>query len=252
VALLSHGVVAAFAFAFFLGFADAARALMEALRVDPRIGEFLTSPWAILLLVELAVVAPLTEEAGKAFGGLVGASPRYRAEAFVVGAAAGAGFAAIENILYAALAVAFGGPWQYVAIARTVGAPVHVVASGLVTLGIWDGRHEGGAGALLRGYGAGVGVHALWNGSLAILVIAATTASTGAARPAEIVELVFTASLGVLLGALLWRCSGQVRRGQVGTIAISSRPTVAAWVVLAASLLVPATVLIAVFPLFVG
>jgi hypothetical protein len=68
VAAASHAFVAAFAYAFFLGFADTGRALVETLRLDPRVVDLVSSPWVVLLIVELVVVAPLTEEAGKAFG----------------------------------------------------------------------------------------------------------------------------------------------------------------------------------------
>jgi RsiW-degrading membrane proteinase PrsW (M82 family) len=247
VAIASHAFVAAFAYLFFLGFADAGRALADALRIDPRLSELLSSPWAILLLVDLAVVAPLTEEAGKAMGGFLFARPQTRRDAFLVGAAAGTGFAVVENVLYAGLAAAFGGPWQSIVIARMVAAPVHVLASGLVGLGVWD-RREGRPGALPRAYGAGVGVHALWNGSLVALVIAGTVGSRGG--PAEIVELAFSAALGVVLCAALWSLAGRVAREGSEPIHVRSRAAVAAWVVLVASLLVPATVLVVIFPLF--
>jgi RsiW-degrading membrane proteinase PrsW (M82 family) len=248
-AIASHAFVAAFAYAFFLGFAETGRALADALRVDPRLAEVLGSPWVIVALVDLAVVAPLTEEAGKALGGFLFARPRSRRDAFLVGAAAGTGFAVVENVLYAGLAAAIGGPWQFVMLARTVAAPVHVLASGLVALGVWD-RRAGRPTALLRGYGAGVGVHALWNGSLVVLLIATTAASRVAAATAELAELAFTAGLGVVLGAALWAVAGRVSRTEGTVVDARSRETVAAWVVLAASLVVPTAVVVVIFPLF--
>jgi hypothetical protein len=46
VAIASHASVGAFAYAFFLGFADAGRGLLDALRLDPRLQEVLASPWS--------------------------------------------------------------------------------------------------------------------------------------------------------------------------------------------------------------
>ena len=59
VALTSHAAVAAFAYFFLLGFADEATVVLDALRIDPRLIEALESPWTLVLLVNLAIVAPL-------------------------------------------------------------------------------------------------------------------------------------------------------------------------------------------------
>jgi RsiW-degrading membrane proteinase PrsW (M82 family) len=249
VAIASHAAVAAFAYAFFLGFADTGRALFDAMRIDPRLQDVLASPWTIVFLVDLAVVAPLTEEAGKALGGFLLARPRSRRDAVVVGASAGAGFAVVENLLYAGLAAAFGGPWQLVVIARTVSAPVHVLASGVVALGVWDARRENRPGVLLRGYAGGVGVHALWNGSLVVLLIAATV-GTAAPRSEDLIQLVFSATLGVVLAGALWRFAGRVAGGDRMSLDVRTREPVAGWVLLASSLLVPVAVLLLVFPAF--
>lgn len=245
VAVASHAVVAAFAAAFFLGFADAGRRLLDAFQVDPRLEDLLASPWVVLLLVDLAVVAPLTEEAGKVLGALWWGKPATRRGAFLAGVEAATGFAVVENLLYAGITAAFGGPWQAVALARTLGAAVHPLASGLAALGVHD-RRTGGAGALLRGFGAGVGVHALWNGSLVILAIAGT--ALGAPSDAQLVQLAFALVLGAALGAALW-----IRAGRVAPDAPApawSLPAVAGWIVLAASLVVPVVVIVLAFPSF--
>lgn len=246
VAIASYAFVGAFAYAFFLGFADAGRGLLEGLRFDPRLQELLASPWVVLLMVDVAVVAPLTEEAGKALGAFLFAPPRDRREAFLAGVSAGTGFAVVENLLYAGLAGAFGGPWQAVVLARILGSAVHPLASGMVALGVHDGRHGGGTAALLRGYGAGVGIHALWNGSLVVLTVAATMGEGSAT--AELVQLAFSAVLGAVLGAVLWIRAGRVSRqpAEPGW----SRASLAAWVLLCASLLVPVAVIVLTFPSF--
>jgi len=252
VAIASHAAVAAFAYAFFLGFADTGRALLDALRIDPGLQEVLASPWTIVFLVDLAVVAPLTEEAGKALGGFLLARPRSRRDAFVVGASAGTGFAVVENLLYAGLATAFGGPWQFIVIARTVSAPVHVLASGVVALGVWDARRGNRPGSLLRGYAGGVGVHALWNGSLVVLLIAATVGSGAAPGVEDLLQLVFSATLGIVLAGALWRLAGRASGADREPLLVRAREPVAGWVLLASSLLVPVAVLLLVFPAFRG
>jgi RsiW-degrading membrane proteinase PrsW (M82 family) len=248
VAIASHAFVGAFAYAFFLGFAEAGQGLLDALRLDPRLQDVLASPWVVLLLVDVAVVAPLTEEAGKALGAFWFAPPKDRREAFLTGVAAGTGFAVVENLLYAGLAAAVGGPWQVVVLARTLGAAVHPLASGFVAIGVYDRREGEGTGALLRGYGAGVGVHALWNGSLVVLAVAGTVAEASGEATAELVQLAFSAVLGAGLGAVLW-----IRLGRVAEDAGEptwSRAALAAWILLCASLLVPVAVIVLVFPLF--
>jgi RsiW-degrading membrane proteinase PrsW (M82 family) len=247
IAIVSHAFVGAFAYAFFLGFADAGRTLLDALRVDPRVHEVLASPWFILLLVELAVVAPLTEEAGKALGAYWFGRPGDRREAFLAGVAAGTGFAVVENLLYAGFAAAFGGPWQAVVLARTLGAAVHPLASGLVALGAWD-RRTGGTARLVHGYFAGVGVHAAWNGSLVVLAVASSVGEASSNGTAGLAQLVFSAILGVAFGGALW-----IRAGRVSGAAEApawSLPALAGWILLCASLIVPVAIGVLAFPSF--
>jgi hypothetical protein len=249
VAIATHAFVGLFAYAFLLGFAETGKGLLDALKVDPRLQEILASPWIVLLLIDVAVVAPLTEEAGKVLGAFWFGRPRDRREAFLAGVAAGTGFAVVENILYAGLAVAFGGPWQAVVLARTLGAAVHPLASGLVALGEQDRREGRDVASLLRGFGAGVGVHALWNGSLVVLAVAATVGEGNAGgEAAELVQLVFAAAMGVVLGAVLWIRAGRLM-GSPSEPAWSLAAVVG-WVLLAASLSVPVAVIVLVFPSF--
>lgn len=255
VAIVGHAVVAAFAAAFFLGFADSGRALMDELRIDPRLGDLLASPWVILLLVDVSVASPLVEEVGKAPGARLGAGSAgigSREDAFMSGAAAGAGFAIIENILYASLGVAFGGPWPAIVVVRSLGAAVHPLATGLVMLGWWDAGRRGGGRAFARGYLSGAGVHAIWNAAVvALLVVQQATdapSSAGAATTA------FTAMLGLVFGGWLWKVVRQVRVDvdPLSAIKLSDVRTLAAWVVLTAASLVPVTFVILAFPSFYG
>jgi RsiW-degrading membrane proteinase PrsW (M82 family) len=249
VALLSHAAVAAFAAAFFLGFADAGRELLRQLRVDPSVAALLP-PWVVLALVEYAVVAPVTEEAGKYLGSTL-EHRRSRSEAFMAGVAAGTGFAVVENLIFSAAAVMAGGPWVAVAIVRALGAAVHPLATGLVSLGAWDGRRSAGSG--LRRSLAGVAVHAIWNGSLVALVVSRTAAGEGALLAnGDVAIMAFTAALGVVAATVLWMVASSVRAGRDPfTMAIPTHArSLAAAIILGASLLVPVGVLVLAFPAF--
>ena len=254
VALVSHAAVAAFAYFFLLGFADEATVVLDALRVDPRLIEALQSPWTLVLLVDLAVVAPLTEEIGKGLGGRI-ARPVDRKSAFLAGIAAGVGFAVVENVLYVGMGFFFGGPWPEIALLRIFGLAVHPLASGLVLVGWWDRRHGEDPWALLKGFLAGAGVHALWNGSIVAIGVVEIAFefgnSTGSLTTAGFGYLI---TLGaVLLGALWIATSAVARDGDpVSVIDFSDARIVAGWVLLMSALLVPATIMVIAFPGFYG
>jgi RsiW-degrading membrane proteinase PrsW (M82 family) len=252
VALAGHAIVFAFTAAFILGFRESGRTLLESLRLDPRLTEIVSSPWVLLLLVDLAVVAPLTEETGKALGAGL-AHPATRREAFVAGVAAGTGFAVVENVLYASVAAIVGGPWPAVVVARAMGAAVHPLASGLVVTGWWDAHHGGGSTAMGKGFLAGAGVHAAWNASMVALIVAETAVRvSGGPSLIGTASLAFTGVLGVVAAAALWSVAGPVVEGDAPTIEIrgSDVRTVAGWIVLTACLLVPVAILILAFPSF--
>ena len=254
IAVLSAGFVFAFAYAFFFGFAQEAVSLLDALRVDPRFSTALGSPWTILLLIQLVVVAPLTEEVGKAVGSRL-FRPTDRQSAFLAGVAAGTGFAIVENIMYALGGGFFGSPWEAIVIARMMGAAVHPLASGLVVLGWWEWRQHHDLGQLANRFFSGVGVHALWNGSIVVLGIA-TTAFDIADGYADftLVSIAYVAALGALAAAVLWRVTVAVAgdRDRLLTFDSGDGRVLAGWTVLAASLLVPMAMLILAFPDFLG
>jgi RsiW-degrading membrane proteinase PrsW (M82 family) len=250
IAIVAYPIVAGFAVTFLFGFADSGHHLLEMLRADPKLINVLASPWVILLLIEVATVSPLTEEVGKALGALL-TRPRTRPEAFLFGVAAGVGFAIVENVLYAVGAAIAGGPWPAVAVARSMGAAVHPLATGLVMLGWWEWRQ--GCGRLLRGYLSGVGIHALWNGTLIVVgVIAGAIAVSGDAEAYTPIALTFTAVLGTVLAAVLWRTAGAVagERDPFAGLSFAQAQPIAVWTLLSAALLVPIAVLVLAFPDF--
>jgi hypothetical protein len=148
--------------------------LLDALQFGP-LTEELLSPWFLVALIELALVAPLVEELVKPLPLLPLLkrldSPR---QALLVGALAGAGFAAVENLLYAA---AFGSGWGGVLAMRAMGAALHPFGAGLMAVAWWRvlRQEPGGATGWVRTYGLAAGVHALWNGTC---VLATTLAHT--------------------------------------------------------------------------
>jgi RsiW-degrading membrane proteinase PrsW (M82 family) len=252
VAILSHAVVFAFAYIFFLGFAEAAVDLLGVLRVDPRFVAAAGSPWALLLFIEVVVVAPLTEELGKAVGASV-FRPTDRRTAFMAGVAAGVGFAMVENILYASVGGFLGGAWEPIVIARMLGAAVHPLASGLVVLGWWEWRQNRDFGQLAKRFFAGAGAHATWNASLVVLAIAASAFELSTLDEWAVVSLAYSAGLGAVAAAVLWRVTALVDDSAAAPL-LDSRDgrAVAAWTLMAASFLVPVAMLVLAYPAFLG
>lgn len=253
VAVASHAAVAAFVYFFVLGFADEATAVLDRLRVDPRLVDALGSPWTLVLLVDLAVVAPLTEETGKALGARLG-NPPTRRDAFLAGVAAGVGFAMVENLFYVGFGSVFGGPWPEIALQRVFGIAVHPLASGLVMVGWWDLRH-GERWALLKGFLAGAGVHALWNGSVVavgVVQIAFDVGGTSDSLPEA--GFGYLVALGAALLGVLWLTTRSVagEGNPVSAVDFADGRVVAGWVLLMTSLLIPATIMVIAFPGFYG
>jgi len=252
IAIASQPLVAGFAYAFFLGFSDSGRSLLEALRVDPKLTTALASPWVLLLLAEVALVVPFVEEFAKALGASL-AQPRSRQQAFLAGVTAGCAFAAVENILYAGSAAAFGGPWEAMAAVRMLGVAVHPLATGLTMLGYreWKAYHD--ERRLLRGYLSASGVHMLWNGSNLVAGVAVTAIFTSATPgPYGVIALVYAATLGVALAGALWQVTRTAATEESGVLRwqLNSGETLATWTVLASSLLVPVSILLLAFPGF--
>jgi len=143
---------------------DVLRALSNA-----EVARALTNPGFIYLFLQIAVIAPLAEEIAKPLVTLPLLGKLSRQEAFWVGALAGAGFAALENIIYATSGLTI---WAGILAVRALGGALHPLGAGLVAQGWWDVLHgEKDAGRnWLRRFGIAVAVHAVWNGG-SLLVI---------------------------------------------------------------------------------
>lgn len=144
------------------------RDLFRALSSD-EVADALTNPGFIYVFVQIAVIAPLAEEIAKPLITLPLLRSLGRRDAFWVGAMAGAGFAALENVIYATFGFAI---WGGILLVRAVGGALHPLGSGLVAQGWRDvlrGEKDAGRNWLKR-YGIAVAIHAAWNGG-SLLVI---------------------------------------------------------------------------------
>lgn len=193
------------------GLANAAtksvQALLDALAGN-EIASAVTSPGFIYVFVQIAVIAPLAEEFAKPLVVLPLIGRLSRREAFLAAAMAGAGFAALENTIYAGAGYSF---WAGILVVRALGGAIHPLGAGLVGMG-WRDILKGEPGAWSRWlarFGIAAGMHALWNGG-SLLVITLAGARFFGDLPPEINVLGLSAggttlALLVVLGlAALW------------------------------------------------
>jgi RsiW-degrading membrane proteinase PrsW (M82 family) len=133
------------------------------------VAEALTGPGFLYAFLVVAVVAPLAEELAKPLVTLPLLKRLSRQEAFWLGALAGAGFATMENIIYASSGY---GIWAGILVVRALGGALHPLCAGLVAMAWRDVLcQEPGAGrSWLVRFGSAVGLHAAWNGG-SLLVI---------------------------------------------------------------------------------
>jgi hypothetical protein len=181
-----------------------------------------------------------------------------RREAFVLGALAGVGFAALENVLYAGFALSpQSALWAGILIARAIGCAIHPLGAGLVSMA-WRDVLQGEPNAWAKGiakYGAAVGVHALWNGG-SLLVITLAGAQFFGRLPQQLDVLGLSAAgttlafLIVLGLAALWFGRALTRRSEApetteslahGEFVLSDR-AIAIWALACLAAIVPAGV----------
>jgi len=117
-------------------------------------------------LVLAGVIAPLVEEAAKAYGILN--SRNYIDEVedgFIYGSSSGFGFAATENLLYEISALLTGGivAWAMISLIRSIAsALLHGSATAMTGFG-YSYKKIYGRGGIMRGYGVAVAMHASFN-----------------------------------------------------------------------------------------
>jgi hypothetical protein len=182
------------------------------LALTPDAGALLSSPLALLggLLI-IAVIVPLIEELTKALAVPVvkwAGRPLTRIDAFLLGAACGAGFTLIEGITNGAMALAQPEGWATAMAARSGVAVIHVLASGLAGLAwqaaLVERRWRRAAGLFL----GAVALHGVWNGGALIVAwLGLRTAGRGATLDVlagNLATFVVVAGMGaVFLGSLV-------------------------------------------------
>ncbi|GAB4451010.1 MAG: hypothetical protein OHK0041_13510 [Anaerolineales bacterium] len=164
------------------------------------VAEALTSRGFIYLFVQIAVIAPLAEEFAKPLVILPIVRQLSRRETFWLGALAGAGFAALENVIYAMSGFTV---WAGILTVRALGGGLHPLGAGLVAQGWRDvlrGERDAGKNWWKR-FGIAAAVHAAWNGG-SLLVITLGSARFFGDLPPEI-DILGISAAGTALAFLL-------------------------------------------------
>jgi hypothetical protein len=158
-------------------------------------------------LIAVAMVPPIVEEFGKGLGArFMMRGNTTRAQAFVLGAAAGAGFGFLEGLTYGAGGVSNAlGDWYAIMLVRAGSTSLHVFNTGLVGLAWWYwsiGKRPRVGVAL---FGAAVAAHAIWNGLAVTLFSQILWLRTVDNHVLEIVTYVIVGVLGpgIILGIML-------------------------------------------------
>ena len=172
----------------------------------------MTTNWLAAGLLVIAVAAPLIEELCKSLAvplvWLAG-RPLTRIDAFLLGAAAGAGFALMEGITNGALALAEPQSWASLMLVRAGVAAIHALASGLAGLAwhavLRERRWARGIGL----FAAAVATHGAWNGG-AFLVVWFGWRNMGREATLDVMYAMILALLICLfaLSALAWTLAG--------------------------------------------
>lgn len=219
--------------------------LLDALQMGPLSHELMNS-WFVVALIEIALIAPVVEELAKPLP-LLPLLKRIesRRDAFLLGALAGAGFAAVEDMIYAAAA---GSAWGGLLAMRALGAALHPFGAGLMAVAWWGvlRREPGAARQWGRNYGLAVGVHALWNGTCLVALAVANTwfqgweiEVLGITDAAVLIALLAAQGLGLLVALrALARRMGPVAEGVPPAPSPTER-AIAVWGLVCLAVLLP-------------
>jgi hypothetical protein len=258
--LALNGAFLALGYTLVSPFVEPARELWEQLRGDPDLSRMLTSGWAVALIVQLVVVAPLAEESTKPLAAFV-RRPQTAQEAFVFGAAAGTGFAIIENIMYAGGLWGYLDDWLPVAVIRMLGAGIHVFGAAFVAWGVFQlrNREPGRWRRFWMAYLIALTGHGLWNGSIAVAVTVFRGRAVGGLRTSGdayawgVVLTVFLAMIGVVVTGALLMAARRVGRGEspLRVLPIEDTGTaesISAWALVSSTVLIPMAILLLMYP----
>lgn len=175
------------------------RSILEALS-NSQIAEAVTDPGFLFIFIQIAVIAPIAEEIAKPLVLLPLLKDTRRQEAFWLGALAGAGFAALENVIYAGAAVSM---WGGILLVRALGAGLHPLCAGLVAVGWRDFLHQekNANSNWWRRFGMAVAIHAVWNGGSLLVITLGSAGFFGELPPA--LDVLGVSAAGIVLGFLL-------------------------------------------------
>ncbi len=164
------------------------------------IADALTNPGFIYVFILIAVIAPLAEEFAKPLALLPILRRLNRKQAFLLGALAGAGFAAVENVIYTASGYEL---WSGILVIRSLGGALHPLGAGLMALAWRDVlcEEQSAWSNWLTRFAIAVGVHAVWNGG-SLLVITVGGAGLFGELPAE-VGILGVSAAGAMLAFLI-------------------------------------------------
>jgi hypothetical protein len=148
-------------------------------------------------LITAAVLAPISEEFAKSLGvRFMMRGNSTRAQVFMIGAAAGAGFGFLEAMLYGLGVITEGlDNWWWIMLVRGGSTSLHVICTGLAGLAWWYwsiAKRHGVAAAL---FGAAIAIHALWNGFFTMLDSRIFGLETLNERTLEVVAYVVVAAV---------------------------------------------------------
>jgi RsiW-degrading membrane proteinase PrsW (M82 family) len=153
-------------------------------------------------LITASIFAPVIEEFGKGLGvRFTLRRDTTRAQAFVLGAAAGAGFGFLEGMLYGVAAVHQDGPggWPAIMLIRGGSTSLHVANTALVGLGWWYIVHNRAKTGWLL-FALAVLNHAGWNAFATAIdsrILGLDTLS------GHVLEVVAYVVVGVISGAFI-------------------------------------------------
>jgi RsiW-degrading membrane proteinase PrsW (M82 family) len=182
-------------------------------------------------LVAVAVVPPIVEEFSKGLGArFMMRGNTTRAQAFALGAAAGAGFGFLEGLMYGLSGISDNlGDWWLIMLIRGSGDSLHVFNTGVVALawGYWSfGKRPRMAVALFSG---AVAMHALWNGLAVTLFSKIFWLRTVDNRTLEIAAYSAFAVISVALMAAIPVIARRLREPLPPPVAGSALAAMAPW-----------------------
>jgi hypothetical protein len=178
-----------------------------------------------------AVLAPLSEEFGKSLGvRFMMRGPTTRAQAFALGAAAGAGFGFLEALLYGTSVVDEGlGAWWWIMLVRGGSTSLHVLATGLAGVAWWHWRYGRNAATGWRLFGLAVLLHAAWNAFAVTVFSKIFGLDTLSDRTIAIIgfTVVAVASLAFVVATAL--IARRIREGEAPPVEGTDLASMSAW-----------------------